>query len=362
MKRGRFLAVSTLCVAAALVPASALRAEDDGGAKDILYIGDEGDFTVKRFDAASGRFLDAKAGALVLPGSAGLDGPRGILIDTRGNRNNLILVNQNEDQNFPGEILRYRAADGQSLGAVVPCNPLAGRSCAAHVPFAPRGIVLGDGHRLLVADLGAGPTGRVAQFDDETGAFLGDLDFGKFTGDSFGEYHPRGLVFGPDGKLYVSAVGNQNGPDPHFDPLAGFILRFENGRFSDVFASNASCPALHRPEGLVFGPDGKLYVTSFLDKSNAADTDKIVIFEGDGTCSDHIDLDVAGGPRAFAQALLFGPGGRLFVPITNTGEVRRYDVRSKQFQSFVNAATGPLQQPWYLTFGNTDPRTLEYGH
>jgi hypothetical protein len=127
-----------------------------------------------------------------------------------------------------------------------------------------------------------------------------------------------------------------------------------------VFASNASCPALHRPEGLAFGPDGKLYVTSF--RADSTDTDKIVIFESDGTCRDKIELDAVGGPRAFAQALLFGPGGRLFVPISNTGEVRRYDVRSKQFQSFVNAATGPLQAPWYLTFGNTDPRTLEYGH
>jgi hypothetical protein len=47
------------------------------------------------------------------------------------------------------------------------------------------------------------------------------------------------------------------------------------------------------------------------------------------------DLDRVGQPRAFAQALLFGPDGKLFVPITgngpDTGEVRRYDVSTGSF-------------------------------
>jgi len=60
-------------------------------------------------------------------------------------------------------------------------------------------------------------------------------------------------------------------------------------------------------------------------------------------------------------ALLFGPGGKLFVPIAETGEVRRYDVSTNQYTytSFVPAG-GPLVNPWYLTFGTTDPATLAY--
>jgi hypothetical protein len=108
----------------------------------------------------------------------------------------------------------------------------------------------------------------------------------------------------------------------------------------------------------VFGPDGKLYVTAF--RADTSDTDKVLIFDGvTGACLGKIDLDQAGQSRAFAQALVFGPKGRLFVPINNTGEVRRYDVTTKTFDVFV-ASGGPLQQPWYLTFGETDPKTLEY--
>ena len=42
---------------------------------------------------------------------------------------------------------------------------------------------------------------------------------------------------------------------------------------------------------------------------------------------------------AFGQALLFGPGGKLFLPVTgngpDTGSVRRYDVGTKAFDVFV---------------------------
>ena len=80
-----------------------------------------------------------------------------------------------------------------------------------------------------------------------------------------------------------------------------------------------------------------------------------------------ISLDQVGQLRAFAQALLFGPRGFLFVPISgngpDTGSVRRYNVVSKTYDVFVSVKEndGPLGAPMYLTFGNTDPATLVYG-
>ncbi len=86
------------------------------------------------------------------------------------------------------------------------------------------------------------------------------------------------------------------------------------------------------------------------------------ILQYDGATGDlvkTIDLYQPGEDRVFAQALLFGPDGDLFVPLTNTGEVRRYDVDSGAFDVFIPAG-GELLGPWYLTFGNTDPATLAY--
>jgi len=137
--------------------------------------------------------------------------------------------------------------------------------------------------------------------------------------------------------------------------------------FKDVFTGTANYSDFNRPEGLVFGPDGNLYVTSF--RASSSDTDKILIFAGPGSAHPgmslgQIDLDLVGQPPAFAQALLFGPEGFLFVPISgngpDTGAVRRYNVNTKIFNVFVPPG-GPLKSPQYLTFGNTDPATLAYG-
>jgi hypothetical protein len=85
----------------------------------------------------------------------------------------------------------------------------------------------------------------------------------KHPGSTGPEFHPRGVVLGPDGYLYVSL---RNLPEP----CGGSNARFDPVRltFKDILVSNpVDCSQnkndLHRPEGLVFGPEGDLYVTSF---------------------------------------------------------------------------------------------------
>jgi hypothetical protein len=214
----------------------------------------------------------------------------------------------------------------------------------------------------------------VADIHDRMPLILAPSDYARWLSEAglASSFHPRGVVIGPDGLLYVSN-------DPILGGNGGHILRFDPAtrNFKDIFVSNDVCNCdFNRPEGLVFGPDGNLYVTSF--RASLSDTDKILIFAGPastsptpGTFLAKIDLDQVGPQRAYAQALLFGPGGRLFVPITTpmgrySGQVRRYDVSNLDnisFDIFVPSSSmenSPLGSGWYLTFGSTNPATLNY--
>ena len=352
-------------------------------AADSLYIGDGNDNTVKRF----GTTIDATGNFPYLGvftfGYSGLHGPRGLIFNQSGN---LVVANQNVMLNINGEILIYNGGSGKFLSTLV-------SSTGPHAPPAPRGIVLGGPNSdLFVANQGpksgSSPngSGRLQAFTKD-GVFLANLR----PPDNFSTgFHPRGVVIGPDGLLYVSNT-------PVLGGFHGQILRFDpvTKAFQDVFISDVTVmpPAIatsptsdfNRPEALVFGPDGNIYVTSF--RANGppnSDTDKILIFAGPGSTNPspgsfigQIDLEPAGyleKDRAFAQALLFGPDGLLYVPITgpgtvngvgpasHTGEVRRYDVATKAFTPIVPAfvSGGPMEEPWYLTFGKTDPSTLAY--
>jgi hypothetical protein len=209
------------------------------------------------------------------------------------------------------------------------------------------------------------------------------------------DFHPRALVLGPDGLLYMTHLGDTHeglGPG-----CGGSVMRFDPRRlaFVDVVIENPplcreNIYDLHRPEGLAFSPGGDLYVTSYRQRSpvaddivDANDNDRLLVVPGhclrihdlrasgdDNTARpcrpplDRIDLWRADlqQERAYATALVFGPHGDLYVPVATNGEVRRYDVGSKRYRVFIPANTpgGPVA-PEYLSFGKTDPATLAYG-
>jgi hypothetical protein len=329
---------------------------------DSLYVGDAGDNTVKRFEVkpitGNGFPGFPFQGAFVKRSVGGLKGPRGLIFDSAGE---LLVSDQNVDTAANGDILQY-SLDGKPTGRpIVPNGPSA--------PAVPRGMILVN-NSLFVAELvgnsamNATDPGRLLKYST-TGNLIGAFSPGLGVL-AFGAFHPRAVVQGPDHLLYVSNFTNL--------PVrtGGHVLRFhpDTGEFSVFITSTggSTCGCtneLNRPDGLAFGPDGNLYITSF--QGGSADTDKILIFQGPGhpdpgAYMGRIDLGQP-GRRAFAQALLFGPGGRLFVPISggemDTGAVRAYNVSTKVFD-YVAPPGGPLAAPWYLTFGKTDPGTLAY--
>ena len=162
-----------------LVPASNAQA---------LFVGDAGDNSVKQFDVSNGSY----AGPFVPSNAQGLAGPTGMIF-TNGQ---FLVANQNVNAADKGEVLRFDGTTGTYIGKLV-------SSTDFNAPFAPRGIVRGGPDNLYyVADMvgDSCANGNVKRYDD-AGSFSGNLELQSFPD----VFHPRGVVFGPDGDMYVSS-------------------------------------------------------------------------------------------------------------------------------------------------------------
>jgi hypothetical protein len=308
-----------------------------------------------------------------------INGPRGIIF-AGGDSPALLVANQVPNTNLRGDIAKYDPSNGTPLGFLVPQSD-------PNAPNAPRGIVLSPNHSVLyVADIcqsfpcsgSTAPPGLIRTYNANNGHFIASYSAQALLAANGDQFNPRGVVFGPDGKLYVSVFDARN-------PNTGYILKFDpsTSQFSVVVQSDAANnydglvggAGMHRPEGIVFDSTGNLWVTSFCVKDKQGDCDST--FPRPQTSSTNVDKIIEFGingkintiplesstkvPRTFAQAILFGANGNLYVPITNTGELRVCDTTQLTIPCAPVAQSGsPLVQPWYLSFRGTDPSTLAF--
>jgi WD40 repeat protein len=189
----------------------------------------------------------------------------------------------------------------------------------------PRGVAVAADGRVYVGVTGSAIEDAVVRFDRE----IGSID--TFVSPNSGRViRPEGLAFGPEGDLYVSSRN------------LGRVQTFD-GANGDFIQSTAS---LFEPRGLTFGPaDGLLYVISGNEVRRFDRTSRVDLgaFVAAGAGDLRTDTGSAG--------LAFGPDGHLYVSSVSTDTVLRYDGRTGAFiDEFVSAGSGGLDQPVGLAF------------
>jgi DNA-binding beta-propeller fold protein YncE len=244
-------------------------------------------------------------------------------------------------------VLRYNGQTGASVGQFV--TPGSGGLSA------PWGVVFGPDGNLYVS---SGLNDRVLRYDGQTGQFVNTFVAAGSGGLDF----PTGLAFGPnDNHLYAANGFAANSSVRRYNGQTGaFINVFATGGISHVvFRYNGSTGAslgvftsgggLNDPVGLSFGPDGNLYVASRV-------TDNVLRFNGQtGAFVDEFVAEGSGGLQD-PHGLVFGPDGNLYVASQGTSSVLRYDGQTGAFiDAFVTAGSGGLQFPTFLTFFPSDP-------
>jgi DNA-binding beta-propeller fold protein YncE len=315
---------------------------------------------VADFNRDSVKRYDSVSGAFVdtfVPKhSGGMNQPWGVLF---GPHDGDLYVSTGEFGG-PGQVKGVLRYDG-TTGAFID-NFAVGGNLAS-----PRGIIFGPDGNLYVADrkyIGQDwqLEGRVARFDGTTGAYLGEfVPLG-----SGGLSIPTQLVFGPSVEdagrldLYVVSTGTNS------------VLRYDGttGNFLGEFVASGN-GGLEGPVTMTFGPDGDLYVADFYSTDLA-----VKRFEGPSGLTPGAFIDTfvpagSGGLRA-PSGLIFGPDGNhdgqldlYLAEVAANGfikaSVKRYDGVSGDFlDTFVTERSGGLEGAVLITFTETDPVTLNY--
>jgi streptogramin lyase len=213
-------------------------------------------------------------------------------------------------------------ATGQT-GATFAKAGVGGQGNDLHFPL---GLLVEPQHpnRLLVSSL---LTDEVLEYNLKTGAFVKAF----VSAGSGGVSGPAGLLYGPDGDLYLASVDNNE------------VLRYDGrtGTFIDVYAQLDTMGGI---TGMVFGPDGALYACTRFSNS--------VVRITDGGATIQTFVQPGDGGLSRAGGIVFGPDGNVYVTSEDNDSVLRYNGQTGAFMdSFVASGSGGLFRPAGLLFG-----------
>ncbi|MCL1469183.1 NHL repeat-containing protein [Argonema antarcticum] len=167
---------------------------------------------------------------------------------------------------------------------------------------------------------------KIIEYDGSTGAFIRTFASGGSL------VKPNGLIVGRDGNLYVHSF---NG-----------VLRYNptTAAFMGVFAASGA------GNGLIFGLDGNLYVSVFSSQS-------VGVNRYNGQTGAFMGMFASGGSLINPTGLAFGRDGNLYVGdfgnvgdrTTDNNSVRRYN---GQTGAFIDVFAGRERHIGKLTFGS----------
>ncbi|MBF2025564.1 MAG: PEP-CTERM sorting domain-containing protein [Oscillatoriales cyanobacterium C42_A2020_001] len=224
-------------------------------AEAALLIGNTRSDSIVIFDEISGTIL----GDFTAPGQNGLRDPDAITIGPDGNVYVSVGASSQESA-----VLRFNLK-GEFLGVAASGNGLT----------RPYGNAFGPDGNLYVSSF---RTNQILRFDGKTGAFI-DI-FASDNNGGFGSPNglngPNGLLFGPDGSLYVTTQGSANDASGGLIfPFASQVLRYTPEQILGKAPTTTSTVFIDQPAllpesgfisllGLAFAPDlQSLYVSDF---------------------------------------------------------------------------------------------------
>lgn len=242
--------------------------------------------TIQRYDGATGAFLDT---FMTNDGEHKIDGVRDIVFHTDG----YVYV----ASAYTDEVLRYEASTGNFVDVFVTAN-------SGGIDH-PDGMVFADpqGQGRLDLFVTGWLSHSVVRYHGVTGEPLGTY----ISTNSGGLSYPFALAFGPaDNYVYVTSAGTNE------------ILKYDAE--TGAYVGAAVTTELDYPRGLLFGPDGLMYVSS-------GDDDRIVRFTSDGTFVD--DFVPAGRSELDNPRSMVFRDGDLYVTATGNREILRYGTQSE---------------------------------